>query len=288
MSNVTHSQQLTRRRRRDSRHGPDKLGLSEGDHRRRCLLTFTGKINIIHSRHGCDCTNVLQLPKRSSAAVLFEPYNLEKIEKKKCAKPATKQTTKEAKRVNQNRDLGLDPTTSLPVSARFGKYGPYVQLGTADDEEKPKYAKMRPGQLIESITLAEALELFKLPRNIGLFEDKDVLVDVGRFGPYVRHDNKFTSIPKDVDPYEIELTQAIDLIKAKREQEANKYINEFEHEGEKIEVLNGRWGPYIKKGRSNFKIPKGTKAEELNLEQTLEIIKNAPAKTKKGKSRSKK
>lgn len=92
MSNVTHSQQLTRRRRRDSRHGPDKLGLSEGDHRRRCLLTFTGKINIIHSRHGCDCTNVLQLPKRSSAAVLFEPYNLEKIEKKKCAKPATKQT----------------------------------------------------------------------------------------------------------------------------------------------------------------------------------------------------
>lgn len=197
-------------------------------------------------------------------------------------------TIKDAERVNQNRELGTDPTTGLPVIARFGKYGPYVQLGptpTDDNEKKPKYAKMRAGQLIESINLEDALELFKLPRNIGQFEDKDVLVDIGRFGPYVRHDNKFTSIPKDGDPYEIQLDEAIVLIKEKREKDANKYINEFEHEGEKIEILNGRWGPYIKKGRSNIKIPKGTVAEELDLEQTLEIIKNAPAKTKKGRAK---
>ncbi|MBI1182824.1 type I DNA topoisomerase [bacterium] len=195
------------------------------------------------------------------------------------------QTTKEAKRVNQNRDLGIDPKTQLPVSARFGKYGPYVQLGESDTEEKPKYAKLRPGQLIESITLDEALELFKLPRTIGEFEGKPVLADVGRFGPYVKHNNKFVSIPKDEDPYEIELSKAIELIEAKRVAEANKFIKEFEHEGKKIEILNGRWGPYIKRGKENFKIPKGTKAEELDLEQTLELINNAPAKAKKGRAR---
>lgn len=190
-------------------------------------------------------------------------------------------TTKEAARVNQNRDLGIDPTTNLPVSARYGKYGPYVQLGIADDDNKPTYAKMRPGQLIESITLADALELFKLPRNLGLFEDKEVKADIGRFGPYVRHDNKFTSIPKDLDPYEIELDQAIELIKAKREADAKKFINEFDNDGSLIQILNGRWGPYIKMGRKNFKIPKDTVAEELDLEQTLEIINNQPTKTKK-------
>lgn len=200
-------------------------------------------------------------------------------------------TIKDAERVNQNRELGTDPATGLPVLARYGKYGPYVQLGpTPEDPEdpKPKYAKMRAGQLIESITLDEAMELFKLPRNIGQFEDKDVLVDIGRFGPYVRHDNKFTSIPKGGDPYEIQLEEAITLIKEKREKDANKFINEFEHEGEKIEILNGRWGPYIKKGRSNFKIPKDTEAAALTLDETLEIIKNAPAKAKKGRAKKKK
>ena len=190
-------------------------------------------------------------------------------------------TTKEAARVNQNRELGIDPTTNLPVSARYGKYGPYVQLGVADDDNKPTYAKMRPGQLIESITLNEALELFKLPRTLGTFEDKEVKADIGRFGPYVRHDNKFASIPKDVDPYEIELDQAIEIIKAKREADAKKFINEFDNDGTVIQILNGRWGPYIKMGRKNFKIPKDTVAEELDLEQTLEIINNQPTKTKK-------
>jgi DNA topoisomerase-1 len=190
-------------------------------------------------------------------------------------------TTKEAARVNQNRELGIDPTTNLPVSARYGKYGPYVQLGVADDDNKPTYAKMRPGQLIESITLNEALELFKLPRTLGTFEDKEVKADIGRFGPYVRHDNKFASIPKDLDPYEIELDQAIEIIKAKREADAKKFINEFDNDGTVIQILNGRWGPYIKMGRKNFKIPKDTVAEELDLEQTLEIINNQPTKTKK-------
>ena len=194
-------------------------------------------------------------------------------------------TTKEADRVNQIRELGAHPESGLPVYARYGKYGPFVQLGESDAEEKPKYAKMRSGQLIESISLDDALELFKLPRNLGQFEGKDVLADIGRFGPYIRHDGKFASIPKESDPYEILLDEAIELIKAKREADANKFINEFEHEGDTIQVLNGRWGAYIKKGRSNFKIPKGTVAEELDLEQTLEIINNAPAKTKKGKSK---
>lgn len=194
-------------------------------------------------------------------------------------------TINEAERVNQIRELGAHPESGLPIYARFGKYGPFVQLGESDTEEKPKYAKMRAGQLIESITLDDALELFKLPRNLGQFEDKDVLADIGRFGPYIRHDGKFASIPEEGDPYEIGLDEAIGLIKTKREDDANKFINEFEHEGETIQILNGRWGPYIKKGRSNIKIPKGTVAEELDLPQTLEIINNAPAKTKKGKSK---
>lgn len=190
-------------------------------------------------------------------------------------------TTKDADRVNTSRELGIDPVSGLPVSARYGKYGPFVQLGVSDEENKPKYAKLRTGQLIESITLPEAMELFKLPRKLGLFEDKEVTADIGRFGPYIRHNSKFASIPKDLDPYEIDYDTAVELVLAKREADAKKFIKEFEHEGKKIEILNGRWGPYIKVEKENFKIPKDTVAEELDLEQTLLLINNAPPKAKK-------
>lgn len=191
------------------------------------------------------------------------------------------ETEKTAERANQQRFLGTHPTENEPIYARYGKYGPFVQLGESDDEtKKPVYAKMRSNQLIETITLEDALELFKLPRNLGEFEEKPVTADIGRFGPYVKHNNKFVSIPKDQDPYEIQLDTAIELILKKREIDANKFINSFEHDGKTIEILNGRWGPYIKVGKENFKIPKETVAADLSLEQTLEIINNAPPKKK--------
>lgn len=193
--------------------------------------------------------------------------------------------TSKAKHTRQAKHLGDHPESGEPIYAKLGKYGPFVQIGEGSEDEKPQFAKMRNNQLIETITLDEALELFKLPRNIGQFEDKDVTADIGRFGPYVKHNNKFVSIPKDLDPYEINLDQAIELIKAKREADANKFINEFEHEGKTIEVLNGRWGPYIKQGRTNYKIPKGTDAKLLSLDEVLQIMKDNPPKKKGGRKK---
>lgn len=195
--------------------------------------------------------------------------------------------TNKADRAKQSRLLGEDPKSGEPIYAKLGKYGPFVQKGEGTEEEKPQFAKMRSNQLIETITIDDALELFKLPRNLGEFEDKPVMADIGRFGPYVRHDSKFTSIPKDQDPYDINLEEAIELIKAKREADAKKHIQTFEHDGKTIQVLNGRWGPYIKEGRTNYKIPKGTDAESLTLDETLKIMEENPPK-KKGGARKKK
>ena len=187
--------------------------------------------------------------------------------------------------INSSKELGTDPKTGKPVIARLGKFGPLVQIGDQEDEEK-QFASLAKGQFIESISLEDALELFKLPRDVGMFEDKKVVAAIGRFGPYIRHDSKFVSLGKEHDPLSITEEEAIELILNKREADAKKHIKTFEEDPE-IQILNGRWGPYIKKGKDNFKIPKDKEAESLSYEETLEIIANQPEK-KKGKFTKKK
>ena len=177
------------------------------------------------------------------------------------------------------RMLGDDPETGKPVTAKIGPYGAMVQLGSKDDEDKPKFASLQRGQHLETITLEEALELFKLPRELGLFEEKKVVVSIGRFGPYIRHDSKFTSLKKDDNPYKIELERAVELIKEKREKDLSKTIKTFEEEPELL-VLNGRWGPYIVYKKKNYRIPKNIEAESLTIKKCLEIVEGT-AKTKK-------
>lgn len=194
-------------------------------------------------------------------------------------------TTKESKKVTGERLLGEDPATGKPVLAKMGRYGAMIQIGATESEEKPRFAKLRANQSIETITFDEAMELFKLPREVGEFEGKVIKVSIGRFGPYVQHDSKFVSLKKEQDPYTITHEEAVELIKAKREADANKFIAEFkEHD---IQILNGRFGPYIKKGKDNYKIPKGMTAETLTEAEVLEIVKGGPAK-KSPRGRTKK
>lgn len=178
---------------------------------------------------------------------------------------------------NKSKELGVDPKTGLNVYAKLGKYGAYVQLGENPEdgkEEKPKFASLRPGQFIENITLEDAMELFKLPREVGEFEGQPVKVNIGRFGPYVLHNKKFVSIPKEEDPYTIPYEKAVELIKAKRIADANKTIKLFD-ENPDIQVLNGRYGPYIKAGKKNVKIPKDKEPAELTLEECIELAEKA-------------
>jgi len=181
---------------------------------------------------------------------------------------------------NKNKELGVDPKTGKNVYVKLGKYGAYVQLGENPDDnggEKPKFAALRPGQFIENITLADALELMKMPRDMGLFEDKQMTINIGRFGPYVLHDKKFVSIPKGEDPYTVTSQRAVELIQAKREADANRLIKSFASEGNtEIEILNGRFGPYIKAGKKNVKIPKGKEPKDLTLEECITLAANAP------------
>ncbi len=181
------------------------------------------------------------------------------------------------------RILGEDPVTGKPVTAKIGPYGPMVQIGTKEDEEKPKFASLQRGQLLETINLEEALELFKLPRELGMYEEKKVVVAIGRFGPYVRHDSKFVSLKKEDNPYKIDLERAIELIEEKREKDRSKTIKIFEEDTD-LQILNGRWGPYISYKKKNFRIPKGTNAEDLSLKHCMEIIEGntKSEKTKKG------
>ena len=179
---------------------------------------------------------------------------------------------------NKARELGVDPKTGKNVYAKLGRYGAYVQIGENPEEgskEKPKFASLRPGQFIENITLEEALELMKMPRDLGQFEEKPVVVNIGRFGPYVLHDKKFVSIPKTDDPYAINLDRAVELITAKREADANKTIKLFDSNPD-IQILKGRFGPYIKAGKKNVKIPKGKVPADLTLEECLTLAENAP------------
>lgn len=181
---------------------------------------------------------------------------------------------------NKSKELGVDPKTGKNVYVKLGKYGAYVQLGENPDDnggEKPKFAALRPGQFIENITLADALELMKMPRDMGLFEDKQMTINIGRFGPYVLHDKKFVSIPKGEDPYTVTSERAVELIQAKREADANRLIKSFASEGNtEIEILNGRFGPYIKAGKKNVKIPKGKEPKDLTLEECITLAANAP------------
>ena len=167
--------------------------------------------------------------------------------------------------------LGHDPKSNEPIYAKFGKYGAYVQLGEASENKKPKYASLRSHQRIETISIEEALELFKLPRNLGTFQENEVIINIGRFGPYIMHEKKFFSLPKDVDIFEVTLEEAMEIIEKKKEEK--KPLKTFTEDRE-IEILNGRWGPYIKYKSKNFKIPKETSAEDLNYDQCLEIIKD--------------
>jgi DNA topoisomerase I len=177
--------------------------------------------------------------------------------------------------VSEARELGVDPVSKRPISVRYGKYGPFVQAGTKNDEEKPKFASLRPHQRMDTLTFEEALELFKLPRTVGtLPSGEPVKVAIGRFGPYVQYGaKKFVSI-KDDDPYTVELPRALELIQAKEELDANRTILDFPEAG--IQVLNGRYGPYITDRVKNAKIPKGREPNTLTLDECKELIAAAP------------
>lgn len=182
------------------------------------------------------------------------------------------------------RELGIDPKTGKPVFVKIGRYGPVVQIGAADDKDKPRFSQLPAGKSMETMTLEDALELFKLPRDLGQFEAQDVVIGAGRFGPYVMHKKKYVSVPKDQDPLTITLDGAIRLIQEKRLQEAKRHLKAFE-EDTKLEVMNGRYGPYIAYDGKNYRLPKALheKAEELTYEQCLDIVKNAPEPKRKKK-----
>jgi DNA topoisomerase-1 len=180
------------------------------------------------------------------------------------------------------RELGNDPKTGKPVFVKIGRFGPVVQVGTADDDEKPRFAQIPTDKSIETITLEEALDLFKLPRTLGQFEKMDVIIGAGRFGPYVLHNKKYTSLPKDADPMTITLDGAIRLIEEKRLKDRKRHLKTFE-EDEKMEILNGRYGPYIAYDGKNYRLPKAkhAEAESLSYEECLEIIKAEQEKPKR-------
>lgn len=183
---------------------------------------------------------------------------------------------------NKSRELGKDPVSGKNIYAKLGRFGAYVQIGENPDDngkgsaEKPRFASLKQGQFLENITLEDALELFKLPRELGVFENAAVSANIGRFGPYVLHEKKFTSMPKTDDPYSITFERAVELIVAKRESDANKLIKDFA--GEEIQIVNGRFGPYIKAGKKNVKIPKGQEPLSLSLSECKKLIEEAPDK----------
>ena len=190
--------------------------------------------------------------------------------------PIVEDTMKNSERQVGERILGTDPTSGRQLSVKSGKYGPLAQIGTAEEEEKPIFASLRKEQSIESISLEEALELFKLPRQAGEFEGSIMTVAIGRFGPYIRHDGAFYSLPKTDDPMEVSTERAIEIIQEKRETEKNRIIKTLGENGE-IQVLNGRFGPYFTCDKINYKIfPKGTDPATLTLERCQELIAAQP------------
>lgn len=178
------------------------------------------------------------------------------------------------------RELGTDPKSGKPVSVRLGRYGPYAQIGTADDEDKPTFASLRPGQSMHTITLENALELFRLPRKLGEFNDEEVSVGIGRFGPFAKRGSVYASLKKEDDPYTIDLARALFLIEEKEEIARNRIIKSFP--GSDIEVLNGRYGPYLSDGKLNGKIPKDREPASLTLEEATELMETTGKPMRKG------
>lgn len=194
-----------------------------------------------------------------------------------------KESSVSREQVAQSRELGIDPKSGKPVTVRMGRYGPFVQIGSKDDEEKPKFAGLRPGQKMNDVTLEEAFELFKLPRKLGETADGlSVSASIGRFGPYVRYGDKYVSIKED-DPYTIELPRALELIELKRIEDANRLILDFEEQG--IQVLNGRYGPYITDKAKNARVPKDREPKTLTLEECVELLAAAPLRSRRGKKK---
>jgi DNA topoisomerase-1 len=190
-------------------------------------------------------------------------------------------TIETADKATGERELGVHPENGKKVSVRIGRFGPFVQIGDSDTEEKPLYASLRAGQSIETISLEEALELFKLPKKVGLFEDKEMTVAIGKFGPYIRHNSAFYSLPKGVDPLDLSEEQAIEIILEKRKKDSERLIKTFD-ENPDVKILNGRWGPYIEFGKQNVKIPKGKEPIDLTYED-CKALADAEAKAPKKK-----
>jgi DNA topoisomerase-1 len=180
------------------------------------------------------------------------------------------------------RLLGIAPGTDKPVSVKIGRFGPFAQIGAADDDEKPQFASLLKNQSIEKITLEEALQLFSLPRTLGQYQQQSVIAAIGRFGPYIKYNNMFVPIPKNLDPYHITLEEALQLISEKQSADANKLIKTFP-EDPQLQVRNGRFGPYLSLNKSNYKIPKTTNPAELTYEEAMGIIRETPEKAGKAK-----
>ena len=183
------------------------------------------------------------------------------------------------------RVLGTDPVSGKPVTVKIGRYGPIVQIGSAEDEEKPRFAQMKKGQTLENITFEQAMELFKLPRTLDEYNGQSVIIGTGKFGPYIRYGSSYVSIPKTLDPQTITFEQVLELIKEKEQTEANKLIKKFEGELD-VEILNGRYGPYIASGGKNYKIPKNLNPADLTIEECKNIISELESKGTATKRRS--
>ena len=197
-------------------------------------------------------------------------------------------TVENAERIKGERELGVDPESGKRVVARMGRFGPMVQIGEANEEEKPRFAKLKATQSIETITYAEAMELFKLPRNLGKFEGEDVTVNIGRFGPYASHSKKFYSLNKGMDPYSVMLEEIAPMIEEKRVAKDERTIKVFEKE--KIQMLKGPYGPYIKQGLRNFKLTKEQqdRVADLTIEEVKQIMEEIKANPPKKKGAKKK
>ena len=198
-------------------------------------------------------------------------------------------TIDEADRVTGERELGVHPESGLPITVRMGRYGPFAQIAAKSEDDKPTYASLRAGQSMETLTLEDALNLFKMPRMIGEFEGTEMKVAIGRFGPYIQHQKAFYSIPKEDDPYQINQDRAIEVILAKRKADSEKLIKVF-NEDQELQVLNGRWGPYLKKGKDNFKIPKTRHedAAKITFEEALDMMEKSAAAPKGRRGKAKK
>ena len=201
-----------------------------------------------------------------------------------------RQTQQTSQRTTGSRLLGVDPASGKNVYAKIGRFGTLVQIGDTNSDEKPRFASMKKGQSIETITLDEALGLFNLPRTLGQYEDKEVMVSIGKFGPYVRHNNKFYSLGKNDDPYEVGLERAIEIINIKRAAEQQKeelkkiYPHEIgTHDGDAITANIGRFGPYLTYRGDNFRLGKEVDPLKLSVDDAVQIITN----TSKKRSRRK-